>query len=354
MKPDGLRYHLDPFGCVKNQVDAENMMARLNAAGWQEAPEAEDADLVIVNSCGFIEDAKQESVDAVLLWRNLFPGKKILLSGCLAQRYAEELRESLTEADGFFGTDDISKITEAVAGLGLKTDLDPATAEFGRTFGEEPGTGSRPLLSLPGSAYVKISEGCNHTCSFCAIPHIRGAMRCRAMADILDECRQLLARGIRELCIVGQDICAYKDGDQRLPELLQAIGRLEGDFWVRLLYLHPDTFPLKLLDVMENDRRILPYFDLPFQHASKGILTAMERQGSAEAYLGLAQTIRGRLPAAVLRTTLLVGFPGETDADFTELQAFQEKLRPDWLGCFAYSREEGTVAGGMGRQVPKK
>jgi len=365
-------YHIDPFGCAKNQVDSENMMAYLNEAGWSAASDAADADLVIVNSCGFIESAKQESINAVLGWRKLYPGKKILLAGCLAQRYAKELSEALPEADGFFGTDDIAKIVDAansIAGslrppLRLKPSRiishtgkfsgAPALPHFLNHTAKRGALSARPLLSLPGSAYVKISEGCNNRCSYCAIPLIRGPLRCRAAADIVDECKGLLARGIKELCIIGQDIGSYRSGNVGLPELLAAIAELSGNFWVRLLYMHPDHFPSAVLELMEKDTRFLPYFDIPFQHGSQKILSAMNRTGNAEAYIALAETIRGRLPAAVIRTTFLVGFPGETEDDFALLADFQEKLRPDWAGCFAYSREEDTPAYTMKPQVPKK
>jgi ribosomal protein S12 methylthiotransferase len=339
-----VRYYVDPFGCAKNQVDAENMMLHLNNAGWSAAQDVADADIIIVNSCGFIQSAKQESINAVLEWRKLHPGKKILLAGCLAQRYAQELAESLPEADGFFGVDDIAKITTAAHSLmGTKNETP-----------RECFTALRPLLSFPGCAYVKISEGCGNNCTFCAIPLIRGPLRCRTVADIVDECRGLLARGISELCVIGQDIGSYRSGGAGLPELLNAIAGLEGNFWVRLLYIHPDHFPLQILDLMERDRRFLPYFDIPFQHASPKILSAMNRRGSAGTYISLVETIRARIPAAVIRTTFLLGFPGETDADFAALQDFQQKLRADWLGCFAYSREEGTPACAMSAQVPAK
>ena len=343
-------YFLDAFGCVKNQVDAENMMALLNDAGWVAVPDAPDADLVIVNSCGFVEDAKRESIDAVLEWRRLFPDKKILLAGCLAQRYSKELAESLPEADGFFGTDDVSKITDAVNSLNVPA----GESGTGGGPGAKLSAGSRPLLSPPGSAYVKIAEGCDNNCSYCAIPLIRGPLRCREVPDILDECRGLLARGVRELCVIGQDIGSYRSGDSGLPELLEAVSGLSGNFWVRLLYMHPDRFPFPVLDLMERDPRFLPYFDLPFQHASPGVLSAMNRKGNAQTYLDLAETVRRRLPGSVIRTTFLVGFPGETDDDFESLLDFQKKLRADWLGCFAYSREEGTAAYAMPGRVPKK
>ena len=361
-----MRYFIDPFGCVKNQVDAENMMAFLNAAGWTAATDSAEADLIIVNSCGFIESAKQESINAVLAWRGLYPEKKILLAGCLAQRYAKELAESLPEADGFFGTGDI----QAIAGAALRVTGDSqngADSQQGKNAAAGAvNPGGRPLLSLPGSAYVKISEGCDNRCAFCAIPLIRGGLRSRAVAEITDECRALLDRGARELCIIGQDTGSFgKDrlgghpagvttAVSKLPDLLEALSALEGHFWVRLLYIHPDNFPLPILDIMERDCRFLPYFDIPFQHASSKILAAMNRRGTAESHLALVETIRRRLPDAVIRSTFLLGFPGEDDRDFAALLDFQKKARLDWLGCFTWSREEGTAAYSMKGRVPKK
>jgi ribosomal protein S12 methylthiotransferase len=345
-----VRYFIDPFGCAKNQVDAEHMMSRLNNAGWDAAPDAATADLIIVNSCGFIESAKQESINAVLAWRGLYPGKKIMLAGCLAQRYAQELGESLPEADAFFGIEDISRIADAASGLCGEA----AASACGEQAAAEQGGGYRPLLSLPGSAYVRISDGCDNRCTFCAIPLIRGGLVCRTVPDIAEECRILLERGVKELCVIGQDIGSYRSADAGLPELLEAISSLPGHFWVRLLYIHPDNFPLPVLDIMERDRRFLPYFDIPFQHASVKILRAMNRKGSAESYRTLVETIRRRLPNAIIRSTFLLGFPCETDKDFLALLDFQEKARLDWLGCFTYSREEGTPAWSMSAQVSKR
>jgi ribosomal protein S12 methylthiotransferase len=347
-----MRYYLDPFGCVKNQVDAETMMAFLNKSGWVQAENAGTADLIIVNSCGFIESAKQESINAVLSWRRLYPEKKILLAGCLAQRYAPELAEALPEADFFFGNADLAGIDEAAGrALGRKG----KRAKRGKTIGEIE-AGKRPLLSLPGSAYVKISEGCNNRCAFCAIPLIRGGLRSRSIPDVVDECGMLLDRGIKELCLIGQDIGSYgRDLEgAMLPELLRSLSALQGEFWVRLLYIHPDNFPLSILDIMEEDPRILPYFDIPFQHGSEKILKAMKRRGNAETYLSLTETIRRRLPGAAIRSTFMTGFPGETEEDFRQLLEFQEKARPDWLGCFVYSREEDTPAYSMKGRVAKK
>ena len=362
-----MRYYLDPFGCAKNQVDAENMMLHLDRAGMISVSDAANADLIIVNSCGFIESAKRESINAVLCWRKLYPEKKILLAGCLAQRYAKELAGTLSEADGFFGVEDVTKIAEAVEGLmgsresgklGMRNE-ELGIKERGSLANRVSShfsfaSSSRPLLSLPGSAYVKISEGCDNRCSYCAIPLIRGPLRCRIVPDIAGECRGLLARGIRELCIIGQDIGSYRSGNSGLPELLNAIAEIEGDFWVRLLYMHPDHFPLPVLDIMERDPRFLPYFDIPFQHSSPAMLPAMNRHGTAAAYIALVETIRRRIPSAVIRTTFLLGFPGETDADFAALLDFQQKIRADWLGCFSWSREEGTPAYVMKGRVSKK
>jgi ribosomal protein S12 methylthiotransferase RimO len=329
-------------------------MSCLNKAGW-ESTRAEDADIIIVNSCGFIESAKQESINAVIEWRELYPNKKILLAGCLAQRYVKELAGSLTEADGFFGIENIADITDAVSKITGGAQNKPANSAAVNS--DKPEAGKRPLLSLPGSAYVKISEGCNNCCSFCAIPLIRGKLVSREIPDIAEECRALLERGIAELCIIGQDIGAFgKDtcAESKLPELLKAISSLEGHFWVRLLYIHPDHFPMQILDIMEKDTRLLPYFDIPFQHASAKILSAMNRKSSAEQYLALLETIRARLPRAVIRSTFLLGFPGETEEDFAALLDFQGKAELDWLGCFTYSREEDTAAFSMKGRVSAK
>jgi ribosomal protein S12 methylthiotransferase len=363
------------------------MMTILNGAGWVSSADASEADLIIINSCGFIESAKQESINAVLGWRKTYPGKKIILAGCLAQRYAWELAESLPEADLFFGNADLSKITEALSLLmsdSRKVLIPPlpekspvlprrnGSAENGLS-GEAQGVlaGKRHLLSLPGSAYVKISEGCNNRCAFCSIPLIRGGLRSRPIPQVLAECRELLGRGIRELCLIGQDLGSYGTdfsppvrGGQgrtetagpgcRLPELLGALSLLEGSFWARLLYIHPDNFPLSVLEPMRRDGRLLPYFDIPFQHGSAKILKAMNRRGNAESYLALIEKIRTIFPDAVIRSTFLTGFPGETDEDFQALLDFQEKACIDWMGCFTYSREEDTPAYSMKARVPKK
>lgn len=348
-----MRFWIDQHGCSKNQVDGEEIIARLEAAGHLEASGAEEAELLIVNSCGFVEDAKKESIEAVMQLRAAFPGKKILLAGCLAQRYAADFAESLPEADGIVGNADLAAVAEAAASIakGERPVLVPEAAPSIGTFPR------KRLLDYPGVAHVKITEGCSNGCSYCAIPLIRGGLRSRSVASILEECRELLGRGVKELVLVGQDLGSYGldlGGAPLLPALLGGLSALEGAFRVRVLYIHPDNFPRAVLPLMAADPRLLPYFDLPFQHASPPILRAMNRRGDPGTYLALLAEIRAALPDAMIRSTFLLGFPGEEEEDFATLRAFQDAARIDWLGAFAYSREEGTAAFGLKGRVAKK
>jgi ribosomal protein S12 methylthiotransferase len=357
-------FFLDGHGCAKNQVDAENMIALLTENGWSSVDDSQDADVIIVNSCGFIESAKRESLEAVLSFKQVYPDKKVLLAGCLAQRYGAELASELLEADALVGNTDGAFLLPGMEAALASTHgalVSPADPTGAREFSFY--RYDRPLLSLPGSAYVKITEGCDNRCTFCAIPLIRGPLRSRSIPSIVEECQALLDRGIRELCLIGQDLGSYgKDGaggtfppgTGRLGELLTALSRLGGTFWIRLLYIHPDNFPLSILDLCRQDPRILPYFDIPFQHASVPILRSMNRRGNSETYLELIRTIRAALPDATLRSTFLVGFPGETDLDFQALADFQGRAQLDWLGIFTYSREEGTPAYSLKGRVAKK
>jgi ribosomal protein S12 methylthiotransferase len=345
-------FFIDNHGCAKNQVDAEEMAARLGREGWTEATLAEAAELIIVNSCGFIEDAKKESLDAVLAIRASYPDKRILLAGCLAQRYADALGAELAEADGVFGNGDLSLVGQAaLAALeGRRQAISPAIRPYAPERRER-------LRGFPGMAYLKIAEGCSNRCSFCAIPLIRGGISSRDPADVASEFESLARSGVYELCIIGQDLGSYgidRAGVSLLPELLARISAIPGEFRARMLYIHPDRFPMAILDACAKDPRIVPYFDLPFQHAAPAVLKAMNRQGDAESYLRLLSDIRGRLPDAVIRSTFLVGFPGESDEDFALLRKFQDEARLDWLGAFAYSREEDTPAYALKGRVPKK
>lgn len=355
-----LSYYLDPLGCAKNQVDAETMMGFLQEAGWVLAADPAQADLIIVNSCGFIEKAKQESINTVLEYRKTYPDKKILLAGCLAQGYAQELAAALPEADLLFGNRDLAQITQAA----LRTLASPETGTACPVFvpadmpEKAPApSGRRPLLSRPGSAYIKIAEGCDNRCTFCGIPRIRGPLHSRPLPEVIEECRELLDRGINELCLIGQDLGSYgtdrTGGASELPRLLEALSQVEGRFWVRMLYLHPDRFPLPMLDILRRDSRMLPYFDLPFQHGASKILRAMNRRGTGESYLALIDRIRDLFPDAAIRSTFMTGFPGETEQDFQRLLDFQAQAQLDWVGCFTYSREEGTPAYFLKPRVPR-
>jgi ribosomal protein S12 methylthiotransferase len=336
-------FYVENLGCSKNQVDAEVMITILQRNGWNHSLDSKKAELIIVNTCGFIEAAKTESIDTAITFRNIYPDKKILLAGCFAQRYGSELLDKMPEIDGVFGNHNleiIPKVAENVF-LGDRSAVLPLEGS------------SRPerksLLSFPGSAYVKISEGCNHRCSYCAIPIIRGNLRSRTIDDILQEIKGLLANGIIEINLIAQDLAAL--GTERKEiifiDLLKEISKLDGIFWIRLLYIHPDFFPLELLDLVLKDKRILPYFDIPFQHAAEAVLKKMGRIGNSKKYLDLVETIRNKIPESVIRSTFMVGFPGETSKDRKELFEFQKKARLDWVGTFIYSREEDTRAYSM-------
>ena len=371
-----MKFFIDQHGCAKNQVDGEEIASRLEDAGHEYVSSGEEADLIIVNTCGFIESAKKESIDAAIGIKRYYPGKKLLLAGCLAQRYPEALLGDMVEADGIFGNADLSLAVESAERTmgGAREALVPAQPDqikghyYGRTR----------LFGYRGSAHVKITEGCSNRCSFCAIPLIRGGLRSRGIEDVVEECAALIAKGIHEINLIGQDLGAYGRDlgapeipeigsgagiadvtasghvDIDLPALLRKIAVLPGDFRVRVLYIHPDHFPWELLEVMKDHPKILPYFDLPFQHASEPLLKAMNRRGSRQKYTELVARIRESLPDAMIRSTFLVGFPGETEEDFAELRAFQDETRLDWMGVFTYSREEGTAAWNMKSRVSKK
>ena len=378
-------FFLDQHGCAKNQVDGELLIGILRDKDWVKTDVPEEASLIIVNSCGFIESAKQESLDAVITARTAYPGAKVLLAGCLAERYATDLAEGLEEADAFFGNGDLSRLPE------LLDELFPSEAKPRAQSTAKPTLvpaqkgvcgGDRPeLLSFPRSAFVKITEGCDNRCSFCAIPIIRGGLRSRTVDDIVAECRALVRRGIFEINLIGQDLAAFGSGEgDRVAEnaaavtnaaanaapsplslLLSAISKIEGDFRVRLLYIHPDHFPRDILPIMAADPRFYPYFDIPFQSGDDTIIKAMNRHGTASGYLKLVSDIRKAFSGAknpygtiALRTTFLVGFPGETDDSFAATAQFMADIRSMWSGAFTWSCEEGTVASTMKKRVPKK
>ena len=345
-------FFIDQHGCAKNQTDGELLCAYLENAGFKFTENPQKASFIIINSCGFIESAKKESINAVYSIKASYPGAKIILAGCLAERYANDLYESMPELDGIFGNGDLSKITDYMkkvsAASKKQTRAQPAifpqtgvcAAERTRLFG------------FKGSAFVKITEGCSNNCSFCAIPLIRGAVRSRPAKEIVDEIKALVAGGIYEINLIGQDLAAYSYKNADLAQLLHKISALKGRFIVRTLYIHPDHFNVNILEVFKNDKRFVPYFDIPFQSGDDQIIKAMNRKGTAKQYVSLVKKIRKELPGATLRTTFLTGFPGETDEAAANTQAFLQTIEPMWSGCFAYSREEGTAAYSFKNRVP--
>ena len=343
-----MTFFIESLGCAKNQVDSEFLIANLEARGlrWVENPEA--AQIIIVNTCGFITSAKDQSIQTSLALKYRYPDKKVIMLGCLVQRYGAELEREMGEIDGFVALNDLDALLRLVSSAQEGRVGSPHTADPRRQ-------GRSRFLSFPGSAYVKVAEGCSNHCSYCAIPLIRGELASRPLEDIVEEIEELLQRGVVEIVLIAQDLASYgKDrGKGELVQLVKSILRLERRFWLRLLYLHPDHLPAELLDVMAADARVLPYFDIPFQHASPAVLARMGRKGSADSYAKLVHDIRDRIPEAVIRSTFLVGFPGESEEDFETLLAFQRDCPLDWVGVFSYSREEGTPAYGMKGGVKK-
>ena len=345
-----MKFFIDQHGCAKNQTDGELIAGFLMERGYEFTLNADEADFILVNSCGFIQSAKKESIDAVCNIKQAYPDAKLILTGCLAERYAGQLIEQMPELDGVFGNGDLSKIADFMDSV--------KKSRAAETFPQKGVCGgARPVIfNFPGSAFVKITEGCSNHCSFCAIPLIRGELRSRKESEILREIKQLVKDGIYEINLIGQDLAAYgTDTKTTLAALLTKITEIPGDFIVRPLYIHPDHFSDEIIQAIKAGKgRLLPYFDIPFQSGDDGIILAMNRTGSQKEYCALVKKIRRELPGAVLRTTFLTGFPGESDEAADNTAHFLEKIAPDWSGCFPYSREEDTPAYSMKGRVPAK
>lgn len=347
------------LGCAKNTVDSEVMMGRLAEASFALVQDPAEAEIVVVNTCGFIEAAKKESIDAILQAAKFKKGGKLKIlavGGCLAQRYGDELRKELPEIDLMFGLNEIESLADRLTG-GLSGSQKPKAKAAQGPATYVCDASSPRLLSTPSHyAYVKISEGCDLPCAFCVIPQIRGKYRSRSLEDVEQEVRNLSAQGVREVCLVAQDSTWYGVdlyGKPKLPELLRRLSKVEPLTWIRLHYLYPTRVDLKLLDAMALPR-VTPYFDVPLQHASDHILKAMRRIGGRKQLEEILQRIRKAFPKGALRSTFIVGFPGETDRDFKELLSFLQDAQLDYAGFFPFSPEEGTLAGGMKNQVPEK
>jgi len=372
------------LGCAKNLVDAEIMLGSVQRCGMEITSRAQDADVLVINTCAFIDLAKEESIEAILEAHqqrvlNKRANQKLIVSGCMSQRFASELRESLPEVDAFIGLDQVSElggiIARIVAGAGEVNDsLDQnGAADHGFNF-VTPRPGYIPDYDTPRfrltprhSAYVKIAEGCNHPCSFCVIPQMRGRHRSRAPESVLTEIRELVSEGVREINLISQDTTYYgmdlwpeKAGPRQpvdstrgptLAALLREIQKIEGEFWVRLLYTHPAHWSDELIETIAECDKVARYIDMPLQHIDESMLGRMRRETSRAHIEKLIDKLRVGIPGVALRTTFIVGFPGETEAEFETLLNFIERTRFERLGIFKYSQEEGSRAAKMPDQI---
>jgi ribosomal protein S12 methylthiotransferase len=371
------------LGCPKNLVDSEVMLGLARQSGHQLTRDAADADVLIVNTCAFIDKAKQESIDTILEMAELKKTAKcqrLVVTGCMAERYRDELREQIPEIDAVLGTGEVPEIVEAIGGSaspGTGAPQNPLHVPLLRSNGELVNLGSRipnpesrelptylydadtpRLLATPRHyAYIKIAEGCDYKCAFCIIPTLRGHYRSRPSASIVDEAHALAARGVKELLLISQDTSFYgNDRGERgaLARLLRELNAIDGLEWIRMLYLYPTTIGDDVLDAIADSEKVCNYIDLPLQHASDEVLKRMKRPGTRASYERLLNRIRARIPGVSLRTTFIVGFPGETAEDFAELHGFVETVGFDHVGVFTYSHEEGTSAHGLTDDVPAR
>ncbi len=356
-----MKIFIETLGCPKNTVDSENMAALLAKGGHTMAASPDEADAIIVNTCAFINDAKTESIDTILEMaqykQDPETGEKqdklLVVSGCLAQRYSEELYKEIPEADILIGVNDYDHINEILNEHDKKGRLRYDTTAP-QSYCEIP---DRLTEAGSVSAYLRIAEGCDNVCSYCVIPSIRGHYRSRHMEDIQAEAEMLAARGTKELIIIAQDVTAYgKDlyGRLALPELLRGLCGIEGIEWIRLLYCYEDSITDELIETIRSEEKICKYIDIPLQHISDRILSNMNRHSTSESIKNTLRKLRERIPGMHIRTTFIVGFPGETDEDYNELADFIEEQKFDRLGVFAYSREEGTPAAEMDDQVDEE
>ncbi len=349
----GIKIGMVSLGCAKNRVDAEVMLGVLAREGFELESDPRQADAIIVNTCGFIEDAKQESIDAILEMadykrENL---KALIVTGCLSKRYIDELPEEMPEVDAFLGIGETEKIAKVVRDCMSGARVVDAAADYRYLEGVER------VLTTPGyTAYVKIADGCNNRCAFCAIPYIRGNYVSRPMENIEDEVRALAAKGAKEIVLIAQDTTYYgKDlyHAPKLAQLLERVAAIEGVHWVRALYCYPELIDGELLRVMKENPKVCPYLDIPLQHINDKVLKEMNRRGDSALIRALYQRIRD-LGGFALRTTMIAGFPGETEEQFEELMAFIKECPFDRLGVFPFSEEEGTPAAARQDQVPPR
>ncbi len=343
------------LGCPKNQVDAEKMLFTLQDGGFEITPAEAEADAIIINTCGFIEDAKSEAIENILeasRYKAEGKCKVLIVTGCLAERYRDDVSEEIPEVD-------------VVVGLGSNADIceivkNAIEGKQQNRFGEKESlslSGDRILGGYNFSTYLKIGDGCDNCCTYCAIPKIRGRMRSRTIEDCVAEARKLAERGVKELTVVAQDTTAYGIdiyGEPKLCELLKELCKIEGLHWIRTLYTYPERITDELLDLMASEEKLVKYLDIPIQHSNGEILKKMNRRGDSESLKALINKIRAKIPDITLRTTLITGFPSESEEQFEELAEFVKEMRFDRLGCFTYSAEEDTVAALMPDQIDEQ
>ncbi len=343
------------LGCEKNTVNTEKMMAAIRAAGHTLVSDLENIDLAVINTCGFIESAKQEALETIFEVAQLkAEGKvgKILVAGCLAERYQKEIAAELPEVDGFLGVGSFQRVAEAADAL-----LRGEKVAYFDPKEQLQLEGERIVTSPVHTAYIKIADGCNNRCAYCCIPDIRGPFRSRPMENILAEAEKLVAEGAKELILIAQDTTNYGIdlyGERRLPDLIRAIAKIDSLCWLRLLYLYPDKISDELIDLFATEEKLLPYIEMPIQHGVGSVLKRMNRPGDEEQLLALLEKLRAKVPHVTLRTTLIVGFPGETDEEFDALCRFVRKAKFDKLGVFCYSREEDTPAYDLPDQIDEE
>ncbi len=339
------------LGCPKNQVDAEQMLGVLAGSGFEITPDQAEADVIVVNTCGFIESAKEESIEAILEAAKMKKQgrcRALIIAGCLAQRYKDELLKEFPEADAVIGTTEIARITEicdqALSGSGQVLKVSAPAMVYGL-----PRVSTTPRHYR----YLKIAEGCSNRCSYCAIPIIRGNFQSRPSASILDEAGKLADEGAKELILLAQDSTAYRDGETDLPALLKSLANVRGIEWIRLMYAYPGRISDALMTVMAEEEKICKYLDIPIQHIDDKILKAMNRRAGSDDVKRTISKLRKRVPGIALRTSLIVGFPGETEAAFKRLLSFVKEAEFEHLGVFTYSPEEDTPAYSLSPRVPQ-
>lgn len=345
-----MKVYIETLGCPKNFNDTE--VAKGSLCGENDftlAVSPEDADIIMVNTCGFINDAKKESIDKIFeMSAYKHAGKKLVVSGCLSERYSKELFDEMPEVDCFIGVNEYEQLPEIFRNLDRRKNL------VGGCIGDTLPRMQRKLDDNPFTSTLKIAEGCDNFCAYCVIPSIRGGFRSKRMEDVLAEAEELAAAGCKELILIAQDVTNYGIdlyGTYKLPELLRQLCRIEGIVWIRLMYCYEDRITDELIAVMATEPKICHYIDIPIQHAADTVLTAMNRRSTGASIRTTIRKLREAIPDMHIRTTLIVGFPGETEDDFEALLDFVETMRFERLGVFAYSREEGTPAGEMENQI---